>query len=1566
MEIKDFSGGLNKRDPRSALPLNQVSEAANLLFDEKGLLVERGGQQSLQSQQIGDAVFAADANTIALWHLDESVGSICADATGNFDLTNQFAPGLSPVPGLFGNAQKFTPVVTYGDRNLFLERSVIYTTFNGLSEICVEGRIKIDPTFSGRPVLVTNAGVTYDVGNDDSPIFTSVYQGLDASGNVITIYPLEMNVKRDWDVLNNIDVSDPYVTFSFQVAGFSGAQTILKSPGLPRGKWIHVRAEYSSITGFADLYINGRRVQRATPIGGGTLVVGSVTYPFAAISIGSKKPQNIQRLGAKNFNGAIDEVRISSVVRGPNNFPFKKPDSKGMNLEKANGTVQMVASAQGSLYYTIGDGNWTLITSTDPTTGLPLSLTAQWSGVQIGDRLYMTNGINTPLTWDGQRLVPTGEAVNSLILSASAGGSTHTNGLFQYVYTYKYGTLDETGFSPVSSITVSGNKDVNIDGMISRMSNATSIRIYRTKAGGTQYFLLREITNNAGVINMPALSGLWTNGGSPTADAGADGVPDGSTPTNLNDDADYALADSVVAATHIPKPKYYLAAVNRLMGAGMQDREHDLVISALGNPDVFRPSSFASVPTDKGFIVAIYQYYGEVHISLNARATNVLSGTDESNWVLTTNLHPDVGARDHWSIAQRYPVGDAGRYILVFAGPDGEYQYAGQNITKISDQINPVFDNFSFRNSLLESWLTTEQADFQAAKNFGGSVTPNVQADAYETDGLRQNTGNLEIVDQLNYIGLYKFGNQPWVGSVIAICKAPAEGEFYFSTDGNNSLYHTTDNFQTAAVVASTANVPERIIEIVKRGVDDFYFLLTDTANVDPTNLSSAGGPSYAYVLASNVIILLNATPLFYDLDVPIRLVGVNGFNGNFKIIGYDANEPTLVRPNLFCNHAQKIAVNASFTNQWNFGITKNSSISGPGPFYYALSNIHVSQVLVDLVPGFFAFDANSPTFLGVDYSRREFPLWRGGTFRPQAYWDVTNNRLVFLASSVETQGQRNTYLQTLTSDGVLTIQSAQTRVSAFTTDGVNIYYTSSQEPANNGSGFVTNIYKATLAAPSVVISTGANISNTFPTRLSYNTNALNGTYIGLFKSFGITYVPETSTAGQSSSADGRQDFWTYTGTIQNITTTSSIPSWTEALAPNGDSGPYFNEVAVQTTTPFAWYAVVDRLASDNETAIYSVDAVAIAPVAEQNPYISPYSGNPVTGISCNLLFVPASGITGSYSWADRLYWMANAASVLDTRLLQFGVAGTWQVQGSFTSMQNNLGLFNAFGSFSTDFIGQIAFFMRNAATAGALAASELAVATNDTISQFPSPAAWAQWRVQMTWSYTVATPTQTPSIKDVLIDYFVGVAFSPRPVGIHWAGRTYFAYASNGAPENDTVVVYDKGNAFTLYTGWNITAFMIFRGMLCAFQDYEFVQLEVGFTDLGARIMPMVRTGVITGENTASIQEVKANVQGSQSSYYPNANGYVEIVPMAGDDEIGGNWVLPLPPSRTKESRRVQGIPVPAFQWAWGQAYSLIIQASEQDPSTGFAALSDQQMNISQIDVSLVAQAQGRNYTGK
>lgn len=125
----------------------------------------------------------------------------------------------------------------------------------------------------------------------------------------------------------NIEItinSDYWLNFSFRLddGTWTGVGTSLNSRYL--GKWIQIAATYDN--GIASLYVNG--VRRTSWSFGQSLMTG-----WGGGCIG-------QSDGGQIFTGAIDEMRISNVVRQPNEFGLQLPP-KDMMLTRTISAVHL-------------------------------------------------------------------------------------------------------------------------------------------------------------------------------------------------------------------------------------------------------------------------------------------------------------------------------------------------------------------------------------------------------------------------------------------------------------------------------------------------------------------------------------------------------------------------------------------------------------------------------------------------------------------------------------------------------------------------------------------------------------------------------------------------------------------------------------------------------------------------------------------------------------------------------------------------------------------------------------------------------------------------------------------------------------------------------------------------------------------------------------------------------------------------------------------------------------------------------------------------------------------------
>jgi hypothetical protein len=444
------------------------------------------------------------------------------------------------------------------------------------------------------------------------------------------------------------------------------------------------------------------------------------------------------------------------------------------------------------------------------------------------------------------------------------------------------------------------------------------------------------------------------------------------------------------------------------------------------------------------------------------------------------------------------------------------------------------------------------------------------------------------------------------------------------------------------------------------------------------------------------------------------------------------------------------------------------------------------------------------------------------------------------------------------------------------------------------------------------------------------------------------------------------QEFWTYSGKLYSFVALglSTAPATLLSLTADGDSGPFVGEITQQTTTPYKWFGAVQNIV---DVCLYgidrSMDASADVAVFKQDAYTSPEADGPQVGILSNLLFVPASGPSGSYLWADRLYWHGRAEDSDDGRMLQLGVPGDWTVQASFSGDQRDLGSFSAFDSLALSFYNGgssqgVLTSMRNAADLASLAAASwLSQQPNEKIAGFSPVAAFAQWKIDFEWVYsdTNAARTTSPYADSIIVGYFIGNAVIPRLVGAHWEGRTYWAVAEDGATENNAVLVLQKNKSWTKLYGWGLKSMFKFRNQLYALEAYQLIRLESGTTDMGSLIVGKARTGYIMGYVDKLIWGLQANVLSFVNNLFSNRPGHIKVVPYRGAERLeSAAWAVEIPDSTIEGPVRSQGVPASGvYVYEWARAFALQIETS-QDDEGDYIPYVGQPEQIQQVDVIL------------
>lgn len=1514
-----------------------------------------------------------ETGTLHLWHMDAAAGASEPDDTlfevgspyskQNLGLeSGNVASVVGLMPAATPLARQTQPAVSGVDASAlgrqFKTDYVAGAGLDGLTSIFFEAYIYINPTLSGRPVDLSYTGLpafsNLGATNGMLPLPASQASGCiilgdtsqDTGGLAGNRTPKNgLSIFRDFDFDGNVDSTAPYIKFILRTDTLTPSLDTppttytLTSKALPMQRWIFVRGSYIKSTGRMRLYISGEMQAEQ-------IINGNITNWDGGTGEGSFRAGGAQ---VEGFDGLLDEMRIRTNVTEDEEplVSFKEPRGKPWRLKKSDGTEQCIFSAGDSLYATLGDGaRLKLNSSTYDVLGAEtFSETADWDVFQMGDVLYLSNGTDLPKSWDGLKLRPWGEGTAALTLTSTNVGAGNGIGAgnHTYYYTFMFGDLNETGPSVGTLINYASDAfATNIAGIPTGTNICTARRIYRKQQSTGNLILIREIDDNT----TTSLSGNYVAGGTPgpTTDTGRDGVKEAVLNTG-----NFTQMPAITVFTAIKKPRFLLGCHNRMFNIQNLDNPYTVPWSEDGAPDVFLPQSFVESSQDSGILIGMADYYGEIHISKGGEATLVLRGDGPANWTQLETLHPKIGAIDHWSFIHR-TIPERDSYILCFWAKDGAYGYAGNDFFKISEDINGTVDNLTSSSASRFDSITTTQADFQAALNAGGSSTINMIQPSYASDGSTEIPGQLKIISQLDYLGLWKDAAPLVTGKILALAKGPAEGEFFFSSDADSKLYRTTNNFITASSVLDlnvSASTPaanglnHKIIEICKKPSAEQYFLFTDT------NSSGASGGGFVFkwnqstTTASQIYV---AAGLVYESDTQLFLnsgaLTTAGSNPNLQMtsgIGryklptsrpFGVINPTL--NNLYLNHTQKIVLVAAapaFNNPpieygfsiWNgaFNLTDINGGAAATPFSTLTNSGSFTAtsgflaVAADRGPG----HATALNGFTITMTHREMAMWQGGSCRPQAFWDDSTSRLFFVAAGVEDgNGNRTTHLYRLTEAGVLTSLDSTIGQFSLIPDGSGLaYYTKCSVGISSAPGFQVALRLLTLntGVTSPINTIG---SNYLVLRLAFNSSNQRLLYGG--KYFNAT--------------TGDQNYFQFNGFLQG-SSTGAIFKPLLTLAQNSDQASFPTELAWQSNGLQPFYAAMANITTSGSQAFYAI-AAASAVAGDVTAYKQAGYNSGTTRCGSNLLFVVNSGAAGGFLWADRLYFFADGFS---TKLVQLGVPGDWTVKGVYESSDFNTPGFSAFGNFDTSYQGAVSFDIRNASLAGLPAAAYLGIVANSQIIGFPSPAVAFQWRATLLWNYSVSTPspgaTDSPFVDFVDVAYYNGDINPPRVVGYHYKNRSYWALAERGQTENNIVMVYQKNNTWTKYTGWSLKGMNEFRGDFIALEAYQLVKLEVTRTDLGGLISTKARTGAILDDlSDKALRDANVAIMSFVNNDSPAINGNMKIQPYGGSSPLGVPWFFPILATDEDEPRQVKAKPATDYSPAYARALSLEISTSD------------------------------------
>lgn len=215
----------------------------------------------------------------------------------------------------------------------------------------------------------------------------------------------------------------------------------------------------------------------------------------------------------------------------------------------------------------------------------------------------------------------------------------------------------------------------------------------------------------------------------------------------------------------------------------------------------------------------------------------------------------------------------------------------------------------------------------------------------------------------------------------------------------------------------------------------------------------------------------------------------------------------------------------------------------------------------------------------------------------------------------------------------------------------------------------------------------------------------------------------------------------------------------------------------------------------------------------------------------------------------------ANTPSVTFLRL-------SWQQTSTFTSSVINVGQVpTGWGVFQNQSVtngGTLTFYMRSAASSGAISAATFFVVSNGV---FPpagvAPLQFTQWKIVFT-----SAVTELPQVSSVTLNWFIGSTQSPIRVASLFFNKTYYlAAAEIGQPNNNVVIVYDFEGKWRLFRNVNINSLSLFfnQPFYCDAVLKKINQWLIPATGLGEVITMDVRTKAFNGNDEDHLKNVRS-----------------------------------------------------------------------------------------------------------
>jgi len=296
---------------------------------------------------------------------------------------------------------------------------------------------------------------------------------------------------------------------------------------------------------------------------------------------------------------------------------------------------------------------------TSPTTiHTGLTLNKKCTFAILNDKLFISNGTDYPLVYDGDVVYEMGSPKAKTLTSGSLSGN------YQYALSYVVSGV-ELVIGTVSNTVTASSNNIKLTLPIGP-NNCTSRKIYRTDSGGTQLKLLATINDNT-------------------------------TMEHTDNTADSSLGANIPATnSSCPKPQYITVKNERLIGCGDNERPNILYLSEIEIEIFFKTFGaydVSNVGNDNTKLTGLAIDYNQVVVFSERNIYLVdVSGTLAS--VKQTNSN--VGCINGFSIGL-IPADSGMNGGIIFVSNLYDVRiFSGNSATNLANQLdNLTTDNFS-------------------------------------------------------------------------------------------------------------------------------------------------------------------------------------------------------------------------------------------------------------------------------------------------------------------------------------------------------------------------------------------------------------------------------------------------------------------------------------------------------------------------------------------------------------------------------------------------------------------------------------------------------------------------------------------------------------------------------------------------------------------------------------------------------------------------------------------------------------------------------------------------------